>query len=203
MHSLTEAGQSSPTQEPNDLVDAINQIFTLFQVNYHNQYYKAFPDTEILKVTKKLWMESLRDLPAATVLRGAEHLVRTQDFLPTLSQMLRACRTGPDGEPLPDLRSAYLEACTAPSPKAAFDWSHPIIYHAGRRTGWHLLATQPEYVSFPAFREHFTALEQAFLSGENLSLPEAEPRDEEAEAASLEAEEAKARIAELRRELKL
>lgn len=172
MNSLIEAGQADRSDRQHDLIDAINQVFALFRVNYHNQYYKAFPDTETLNLTKKLWMESLRGQQARGVLAAAELLIRTQDYLPTLSQMLKTCREAAGKDRLPDVHSAYLEACRAGSPKSAWNWSHPIVYHAGRRTGWHLLANTPERQAFPFFREHFQRLENDYLGGKPLPLPE-------------------------------
>ena len=40
-----------------DLIDAINEIFAMFQVNYHNQYYSAFGDSnDSENLAKKLWL---------------------------------------------------------------------------------------------------------------------------------------------------
>ena len=42
-------------------VEAINQVFALFRLNYHNQYYAAFPDAQQLNQIKKLWLDALAD----------------------------------------------------------------------------------------------------------------------------------------------
>ena len=41
----TEAG----SQADNASVEAINQVFALFRLNYHNQYYAAWSDAEQVK----------------------------------------------------------------------------------------------------------------------------------------------------------
>ena len=122
-------------------VEAINQVFALFRLNYHNQYYKAFPDTETLNTIKKLWLNSLGKVSADAILSGGERIIQRSEFLPTLAQMLQACCVDTNGKPLADARTAFIEACNAPSPKTNFNWSHPLVYHAGRKTGWHRLAS--------------------------------------------------------------
>ncbi len=42
-----------------DHVDAINQMFAEFELAYHNQYHKAFPDEGALNLAKKYWLTSL------------------------------------------------------------------------------------------------------------------------------------------------
>lgn len=203
MNSPIAAGRAkkAPSSEA-DLIDGINQVFALFRVNYHNQYYKAFPDTETLNITKKLWLESLKRYPGSTILQAGEHLVRSQDYLPTLSQMLRTVRNC-GGEALPEVHRAFVEACEAPSPKRSYAWSHPLVYHAGMLTGWNRLSTQPENFSFPIFRKHFEKLEQSYLAGQALTLPEAAQDNERPPQNTVNAEEARQHLAALRSKLKI
>lgn len=203
MNSPTAAGQAKSSKKVEaDLVDAINQVFALFRVNYHNQYYKAFPETETLNITKKLWLESLKIYSVDTILRAGEQLVRSQDYLPTLSQMLRMARSM-GGESLPEVHRAFVEACEAPSPKKNHSWSHPLVYHAGLLTGWNRLGTQPEKFSFPIFRKHFEQLEQSYLAGEPLSLPDTSTAAPTTPEPAVDAEEARNQLAELRSKLKI
>ena len=45
--SPTPAGPTDPAEPPDSqLVEAINQVFALFRLNYHNQYYAAWSDAE-------------------------------------------------------------------------------------------------------------------------------------------------------------
>lgn len=150
----TPAGQADPSSSATR-EQALNALFALFRVNYHNQFYKAYPDTETLNSIKRLWLNSLGHLQPNQIQAAGERLVQQSEFLPTLAQMLQACCVDADGNPLPDARSAYIEACNAPSPKADFDWSHPAVYWAGRATGWHRLASSEESRCFPLFAQQY------------------------------------------------
>mgnify|MGYP001815564927 FL=1 len=98
-------------------------MFALFRLNYHNQYYAAFPDAEQLKQIKKLWLESLADYSVEQILKGARHAIEHSEYLPTLNRMHECCQQGLADIGLRHPHEAYLEACQAPSPKSAQAWS--------------------------------------------------------------------------------
>lgn len=62
-------------------MEAVNAVFSLFRVNYHNQYYKAFPDTETLNTTKKLWLNSVDKIPAERIVAAGELIVQRSRIL--------------------------------------------------------------------------------------------------------------------------
>jgi len=150
-------------------VEAINQVFALFRINYHNQFYSAFNDTSLLNQAKRLWLESLRHYNPELILRGARKVIEESDYLPTLHRMLNACEDAGAALGMPAAREAYLEACTAASPKAAQPWSHPAVYHAGCKTGWYELAHRPESETWPLYRGHYQRLCRRVIAGETLA----------------------------------
>jgi len=146
-------------------------VFALFRLNYHNQYYAAYPDAEQLRQIKKLWLDALEDYPVEQILKGAKHAIEHSEYLPTLNRMLECCQQGLSDMGLPSARDAYLEACRAPSPRAAQPWSHPAVYLAGRDSDWFFLANNTERTSWPVFRDHYQHYCSRVLRGETLSLP--------------------------------
>jgi len=153
-------------------------VFALFRLNYHNQYYAAFPDAGQLNQIKKLWLESLADFPVEQILRGARHAIEHSEYLPTLNRMLECCQQGLSDLGLPSPHDAYMEACRAPSPKSAQRWSHPAVYLAGRDSDWFFLANNTERTSWPVFKEHYQAYCTRVLRGEQLSIPEPQALEE-------------------------
>jgi hypothetical protein len=154
------------------LIDCINQVFALFRLNYHNQFYAAYPDGTQLNQVKKLWLEALADMPIAQILGGAKKVLETSEYLPTLHRMLECCSSGLRDGGLPDPRSAFEEACRAGTPKSAQAWRHPAVYLAGRDSGWFFLANNPENFTWRVFRDHYRAYCDRVLSGEVLEVPE-------------------------------
>ena len=148
--SQTEAGHPETTPQSPELIDAINQVFALFQINYHNQYFSAFGDnTRSENLAKNLWLNKLSQFSAETICGAAEKIIADNDYLPTLHMMLEACRQVGMPKGLPSPRNAYIEACNKPSPKSSQDWSHAAVYLAGRDCGWHTLSNEIERKAFP------------------------------------------------------
>lgn len=91
---------------------------------------------------------------------------------PTLPDFLRLCRPQMREHGLPDLESAYREACAkSHEPNApTMRWSHPAVYHAGREAGWHDLHCSLTGVK-NKFEKVYRGLCQRVMSGETLTLP--------------------------------
>ena len=171
--SPTPRGQTEPTPRAatEGHIEAINQVFALFRLNYHNQYYAAFPDAEQLKQIKKLWLDSLANYPVEQILKGAKHAIEHSEYLPTLNRMLECCQQGLSDFGLPSAHDAYVEACRAPSPRSSQRWSHPAVYLAGRDSDWFFLTNNTERTSWPVFREHYQQYCARVLRGESLEVP--------------------------------
>ena len=169
-------------------------MFALFRLNYHNQYYAAYPDAEQLNQIKKLWLDSLGEFPVEQILKGAKHAIEHSEYLPTLHRMIECCQAGLVEYGLPSAHDAYVEACQAPSPKSAQPWSHPAVYLAGRDSDWFFLANNVEQVTWPVFKEHYQRYCAAVLRGEELTVPapealeqkKGEPLDHQAQLSELE-----------------
>lgn len=182
-------------------IDAINQIFALFKRNYHNQFFKAFSNETDVNAAKRLWLESLRRFDVTLSLTAARNIIENNEFLPTLATMIKACELLSQ-QGLPDVHSAYLEACNAPSPKAAQAWSHPVVYHAGKASDWFFLQTNSEHVAYPVFRQHYTTLCERVRQGETLPEP-SHPALPERVATPVDRASAKQRMQDLRKNLKI
>jgi len=170
-HSEQASSQSHKREASSDHIDALNEVFALFRINYHNQYYKAYSDTQVLNQIKKLWLESLSQFAPETILRGARKVIEESEYLPTLHRMIRACQGDPEKFGLLDAHRAYVEACRAPSPKATYAWSHPAIYHAGCASDWFFLANNNEKTAFPIFERYYLKLCERVMNGEELPAP--------------------------------
>jgi hypothetical protein len=120
---------------------------------------------------KKLWLESLSDYPVEQILRGAKHAIENNEYLPTLNRMHECCQQGLAEFGLPSTHDAYVEACQAPSPKSAQNWSHPAVYLAGKSSDWFFLANNVERVSWPVYRDHYQGYCARVIRGEDLNIP--------------------------------
>jgi non-ribosomal peptide synthetase component F len=192
--SPTAAGQTNSAPSYSDaLIDTINQVFALFSINYHNQYYAAFADESLQIQAKRLWLEALCHYDTDIILRATKKVVETSDYLPTLHRFLNQCNELSFA--LPSSRASFEEACLATEPRENYRWSHPISYHAGKASGWFFIRSQPEYKTFPVFEKHYQALAERVRAGENLNAPQpiaiehkkSEPLDKEEQIRRMQA----------------
>lgn len=188
------------TEEKDQLVDAINQSFELLRLNYHHLYFSAYSEVDALNSAKRLWMESLAAFSPDIILHAVHQIIKSSDYLPTISRVIRACMESATETALPNVHSAYNEACRAPSPKINARWSHPAVYYAGKQSDWYFLANNIERVAFPIFKAHYEKLCQQLIDG--ITLPKITPLAlPHKEADALSKEENILRMAKLRQEV--
>lgn len=195
-----ERAERAETAEKDARIDAINQVFALFRLNYHNQFYAAFPDSDQLNQVKKLWLDALWHFPVEQILRGAKQAIESSDYLPTLNRMIECCRESLSAYGLPEARVAYREACNAASPKSAQAWSHPAVYLAGRDADWFFLASEPETRTWPVFQQIYQRWCERVMSGEQLTI-EAPAALPESSGKVSSREDALAELARIREQL--
>tara|TARA_B100001029_G_scaffold116149_1_gene96225 strand:- start:780 stop:1247 length:468 start_codon:yes stop_codon:yes gene_type:complete len=153
-----------------------------------------------LTIAKKYWLSSLEEYSPAQITAAAKKIIKSQEYLPSIATFLSACQDGYDLFGLPAAHSAFREACHAPSPKSAYEWSHEAVYFAGKATGWFLLANESESVSFPIFEYNYSLVVKNVMLGEELNIkrPPALSRKLENPVSK---EELRSRISRLRKEL--
>ena len=183
-------------------MDAVDRIFAEFELVYHNQYCKAFPDAEKLIYAKKLWFSYLLDYSPERIVQAGRRVIKDSEFLPTIKTLIKFCEIDPSELGLPDAHAAYVEACQASSPRSEYAWSHPAVYFAGQESDWFFLASTQESKAFPVFKTNYEKLCQRVLKGEEFALPAAKALPEEIHK-PLTNEERKQRMQAMRKELGL
>jgi len=173
----TEVGPLEEQKYQSDRIDTVNQIFALFRLNYHNQFYSAFGDNpKSENLAKKLWLDTLDNFSSETIYFAARNVIAESEYLPTLNRMITECRKLVFFPGLPDPRQAYLEACNKNSPKIQQTWSHAIVYLAGRDCGWFYLANTPEYQALTEFKKVYAKYSNGLQTGETYNISNANPK---------------------------
>jgi hypothetical protein len=188
--------------EKDALMDAVDRIFAEFELVYHNQYCKAFPNAEKLIYAKKLWFSYLVEYSPERIVQAARRAIKESEFLPTVKTLIQFCEIQPQELGLPDAHAAYIEACQASSPKNEHNWSHPAVYFAGRESDWFFLASNTEAKAYPVFKRNYELLCERVLNGEQLDLPVPKALPEEVHKPLSNAER-KEKLQELRKSLDL
>jgi len=80
------------------------------------------------------------------------------------------CKITPEDLGLPTVQAAYNEAANASYPKERARYSHPIVYIAGRETGWFEIANGVRG-TFEHYKYNYEQLAKRLLNGEPIDMP--------------------------------
>ena len=167
---MTAIGQKKSTSTKEDFIKSIDDLFLKIELAYHYQFYKVFGTDEKLKEGKKLWAISLKNRTPDEIHDAIEYVILNQSYLPTLTDIMKACEEvkKQDGYPTPE--EAYIEARKSYQPRKNFNWSHPFVYHAGAKVGWYRLKTESEFDIKKEFLEAYEEILDESEFKENLLL---------------------------------
>ena len=167
---MIQHGQTKSTSTKEDLVQAVDSLFLKLELAYHYQFYKVFGTDEKLREGKKLWALSLKNLPPDIILKGIENVIISQSYLPTLTDLLKACNDINKNDGFPSVEEAYLEARRSYQPRKKFNWSHPIIFYTGKKVGWDILIERDTKETFTLFKNTFISLKKEAQKGKKFSI---------------------------------
>ena len=167
---MIQHGQTKSTSTKEDLVKAIDSLFLKLELAYHYQFYKVFGTDEKLREGKKLWAVSLKNLPPDIILKGIENVIISQSYLPTLTDLLKACNDINKNDGFPSVEEAYLEARRSYQPRKKFNWSHPIVFYTGKKIGWDILNERDTKETFTLFKNTFISLKKEAQKGKRFSI---------------------------------
>ena len=167
---MTILGQKKSISTKEDFIKSIDAMFLKLELAYHYQFYKVFGTDEKLKEGKKLWAMSLKNESPEIILAAVEKVITSQSYLPTLTDLMKACGeiNKMDGFPTPE--EAYIEARKSYQPRIEFNWSHPIVYFTGKKIGWNSLNEKDTKENFNAFKKIFNNLKNEVINGKNFEI---------------------------------
>ena len=162
---MTPLGQTKSISNKQDFVESIDGLFLKLELAYHYQFYKVFGTDERLNEGKKLWAVSLKDFSSEIITQSVEHVISSQSYLPTLTDIVKACSDIKDEDGFPSVEEAYIEARKSYAPRTEFPWSHPIVYFSGKKLGWNVLDEKDTKELFFAFKRIFLNLKTHSIEG--------------------------------------
>ncbi len=162
---MTTLGQKKSISTKEDFIKSIDAMFLKLELAYHYQFYKVFGTDEKLKEGKKLWAISLKNESPETIIAAVERVIASQSFLPTLTDLIKACREINKIDGFPTAEEAYIEARRSFQPRAKFNWSHPIVYFTGKKIGWNNLIEKDTKENFNSFKKIFNSFKNEVING--------------------------------------
>ena len=167
---VTPLGHQKLNSSKEEFIECIDSLFLKLELAYHYQFYKVFGTDDRLNEGKKLWATSLKSFSTETILEGVESVVGSQSYLPTLTDLLKACLEINNQDGFPSVEEAYIEARKSFSPRAEYPWSHPIVYFAGKKIGWNFLDERDSKELFFSFKKIFNKLKLEAFNGNEFKI---------------------------------
>ena len=167
---MTPLGHQKLNSNKEEFIECIDSLFLKLELAYHYQFYKVFGTDDRLNEGKKLWATSLKSFSTETILEGIESVVGSQSYLPTLTDLIKACSEINNQDGFPSVEEAYIEARKSFSPRAEYPWSHPIVYFAGKKIGWNFLDEKDSKELFLSFKKIFNKLKLEAFNGNEFKI---------------------------------
>ena len=151
-----------PHHIPKELAEAVNILFSIFELAYPSQFSAAFKGEHKLTAARQLWSQALRGFTTDAVTRAASQLATTETYLPSLALLIRTVEAITTG--IEDPEQAFIEACRLVHTDAP-EWSNPAIAAAVKEVGaWTLKnadanSVRPRFLSALARQMHLIARE--------------------------------------------
>ena len=170
---MTSPGQKNLSSDIlQEYIESIDALFLKLELAYHYQFYKVFGSDDKLNEGKKLWANSLKKYEVSIINEASEEIIHTQPYFPTLTDIVKLCEQLKKSTSLPSADEAFIEARKSFSPRKKYNWSHPIIYLAGKKTGWNFLNEKDGRDIFYDFKKNYEHLVKAVNNGKEFSIPE-------------------------------
>ena len=182
---MTILGQKKSVSNKEDFIKSIDALFLKLELAYHYQFYKVFGSDDKLKEGKKLWAITLKNESPEVILDAVENVIANQSYLPTLTDIMKACSDINKMDGFPSVEEAYIEARKSYQPRSQFSWSHPIVFFAGKKIGWNNLNERDSKENFNLFKKIFNNLKSEITNGkkfeinDNTSLQDRKPLNKE------------------------
>ncbi|MDB2662051.1 replication protein P [Gammaproteobacteria bacterium] len=166
----TPRGPQKLSSSKKEFITSIDNLFLKLELAYHYQFYKVFGTDERLNEGKKLWAVSLKSFSLETIAQAIENVIGSQSYLPTLTDIVKACSEINSYDGFPSVEEAYIEARKSFPPRQQYSWSHPIVYFAGKKIGWNLLDERDSKELFHSFKKVFNTLKENAVNGAEFKI---------------------------------
>ena len=171
----TDLGQTTSNSELKSFIESIDNLFLKLELSYHYQFYKVFGTDQRLSEAKRLWAESLKKFSPSSINSAAEIVIQASDYLPTLTEVIKACGDSIETMDIPSAQEAFIEAQKSSAPRQDFPWSAPIIYWAAREVGWDIINSSNNAHALKTFSKVYFRLRKEMNSGKSFDI---NPREE-------------------------
>lgn len=146
-------------------------VFTRFMAIYGHKFKSSFETEAEMRIAKREWAMSLGQYSENELVAAVNICKETLAWAPSIAEFIAILQGLNSAFGLPDVRAAYKEACFYADRPSRHDWSHQVVYQAGKETGWFELRSTIEKASFSLFSYHYEIMCRRFRQGDLMEAP--------------------------------
>lgn len=162
-------------------------IFARFLAIYGHKFRSCFESQDELILAKREWALSLVDYSESQMVAAINACKEKCEWMPTIAEFLREIKQAQMPAGLPDVYTAYQEACMHGNRPNQHNWSHEVVYHAGKSVGWFDLLSSPQSEVLPRFTYAYERACERLVSGEGFDEPVVQALTDRSDASSMTA----------------
>lgn len=151
--------------------ELVNMLFARFMAIYGHKFKSTFETANELAIAKREWALSIAPYDEDVLAMATEMAKQTYAWMPSIAEFLQLIEKCQMSFGLPAAEQAYEEACRYADQATEHDWSHAVVYHAGKQTGWFELRSLSAEQIWPRFQQQYKALCDKVLAGQVLVMP--------------------------------
>lgn len=167
---------TTQTGEPTGLDDTtkrlVNMVFARFKAIYGHRFESTYGDKMSLDIARREWGYCLIGYSEQQLAKALHTCKLTFAWPPAIAEFVALLLPSAAEIGVPTASVAYHEACQCRQDPRTFPWSHAIVYHAARDTGFWRLQHGSEKNIWPTFEHCYKSLMQRLSTGETLSVPD-------------------------------
>ncbi len=170
----TIPAQTSSHSADSDLMEkVINDLFLFLKTSY-SSFKNNFKSAAEVSHAKREWSRTLIEngITSQEQIFIGKIAVRKQggEWAPGPSDFCKMCI--PQDLGIPEVTQAYYEAANASHNVKTHNWSHGIVYAAGKQVGWFNLKTMEAKHTQPDFNKVYKDMIQRMHMGETFTAPD-------------------------------
>ena len=167
--STTPIGEQRTLDENTKLL--VNLVFARFKAIYGHKFDSTYGDKASLDIARREWGYCLAGYTEPQLAKALHTCKLTHAWPPAIAEFVALLQPSASALGVVYAHAAYVEACRCREDARNFPWSHPIVYHAARETGFWRLQRGNETTVWPLFERTYAALLTRLAAGETFGIP--------------------------------
>ena len=150
----------------------VDLIYRFFKVSYQSRFTASIKTKEDITDWKRVWSLAVHQFDLKHIQRCLYDIVKDYYWPPSPIEFAEFCKIRLSGKEMPCAEFAYSEACNNSASPSRSQWSHPVVYWAGKHVGWYALRMSDKASIFPLFNSTYERMKADYINDRLPPIPD-------------------------------